>query len=143
MCDASPHMFSKRKSRSLRSEFFLICISNLRFDFANQGCPSFCGSLFAILQFCTKSSRPSPSSSPKSSLSQIRIALNYGSLFNFEWTQEVFGPSLTIYIRDENSSLLVYKTIRQPPTLPCRLQQSTIGRLSLNRRVRDGNGCYP
>ena len=29
----------------------------------------------------------------------------------------------------------------QPPALPCRLQQSTIGRLSLNRRVRDGNGC--
>ena len=31
----------------------------------------------------------------------------------------------------------------QPPALPCRLQQSTIGRLSLNRRVRDGNGCVP
>ena len=31
----------------------------------------------------------------------------------------------------------------QPPALPCRLQQSTIGRLSLNRRVRDGNGCFP
>ncbi len=31
----------------------------------------------------------------------------------------------------------------QPPALPCRLQQSTIGRLSLNRRVRDGNGCLP
>ena len=33
--------------------------------------------------------------------------------------------------------------IRQPPALPCRLQHSTIGRLSLNRRVRDGNGCFP
>ena len=31
----------------------------------------------------------------------------------------------------------------QPPALPCRLQQSTIGRLSLNRRVRDGYGCFP
>ena len=33
--------------------------------------------------------------------------------------------------------------IRQPPTLPHRLQCSTIGRLGLNHRVRDGNGCYP
>ena len=33
--------------------------------------------------------------------------------------------------------------IRRPPTLPCRLQHSTIGRLGLNHRVRDGNGCYP
>ena len=33
--------------------------------------------------------------------------------------------------------------IWQPPALPCRLQHSTIGRLSLNRRVRDENGCFP
>ena len=33
--------------------------------------------------------------------------------------------------------------IRQPPALPCRLQHSTIGRLGLNHRVRDGNGCVP
>ena len=33
--------------------------------------------------------------------------------------------------------------IWQPPTFPCRLQHSIIGRLSLNRRVRDENGCYP
>ena len=32
---------------------------------------------------------------------------------------------------------------RQPPALPCRLQQSTIGRLGLNHRVRDENGCVP
>ena len=31
----------------------------------------------------------------------------------------------------------------QPPALPHRLQCSTIGRLSLNHRVRDGNGCLP
>ena len=35
------------------------------------------------------------------------------------------------------------KRIRQPPTLPHRHQCSTIGRLGLNHRVRDGNGCYP
>ena len=33
--------------------------------------------------------------------------------------------------------------IRHPPALPYRLQHSTIGRLCLNRRVRDGNGCFP
>ena len=32
---------------------------------------------------------------------------------------------------------------RHPPALPCRLQHSTIGRLSLNHRVRDGYGCFP
>ena len=31
--------------------------------------------------------------------------------------------------------------IWHPPALPCRLQHSTIGRLGLNHRVRDGNGC--
>ena len=31
----------------------------------------------------------------------------------------------------------------QPPALPHRLQCSTIGRLGLNHRVRDGNGCFP
>ena len=33
--------------------------------------------------------------------------------------------------------------IWRPPTLPHRLQCSTIGRLRLNHRVRDGNGCFP
>ena len=43
------------------------------------------------------------------------------------------------------SNQLSYKPflIRQPPALPCRLQHSTIGRLGLNHRVRDGNGCVP
>ena len=33
--------------------------------------------------------------------------------------------------------------IRQPPIFPGRLQPSIVGRVSLNHRVRDGNGCYP
>ena len=32
---------------------------------------------------------------------------------------------------------------RQPPAFQCRLQHSIIGRFSLNRRVRDGYGCFP
>ena len=38
---------------------------------------------------------------------------------------------------------LPFLGIRQPPAFPCRLQHSTIGRLGLNHRVRDGNGCVP
>ena len=43
------------------------------------------------------------------------------------------------------SNQLSYKPflIWRPPALPHRLQCSTIGRLGLNRRVRDGNGCVP
>ena len=42
------------------------------------------------------------------------------------------------------SNQLSYKPkFWQPPALPYRLQYSTIGRLGLNRRVRDGNGCVP
>ena len=33
--------------------------------------------------------------------------------------------------------------IWQPPAFPCRLQHSIIGRLSLNHRVRDVDGCFP
>ena len=33
--------------------------------------------------------------------------------------------------------------IWQPPTFPRRLQRSIIGRISLNHRVRDENGCVP
>ena len=38
---------------------------------------------------------------------------------------------------------LFFKGIWQPPALPYRLQHSTIGRLGLNHRVRDENGCGP
>ena len=39
--------------------------------------------------------------------------------------------------------LYFFKGFRQPPALPYRLQHSTIGRLGLNHRVRDENGCVP
>ena len=43
------------------------------------------------------------------------------------------------------SNQLSYKPILiwQPPTLPCRLQHSTLGRPGLNLRVRDVDGCFP
>ena len=42
-----------------------------------------------------------------------------------------------------NKHSLFFSLIRRPPALPHRLQCSTIGRSGLNRRVRDGNGCFP
>ena len=43
------------------------------------------------------------------------------------------------------SNRLSYKPIFiwQPPAFPYRLQYSIIGRLSLNHRVRDVDGCFP
>ena len=46
---------------------------------------------------------------------------------------------LSILIRISSVFFLCW----QPPALPCRLQHSTIGRLRLNLRVRDVNGCFP
>ena len=43
-----------------------------------------------------------------------------------------------IYIK-----LDIFHLIRQPPILPYRYQYSIVGRSGLNRRVRDGNGCFP
>ena len=40
-------------------------------------------------------------------------------------------------------SWMISFLIRQPPALPCRLQHSTMGRLGLNHRVRDVDGCFP
>ena len=47
-----------------------------------------------------------------------------------------------VYIQQMFPSVLFF-LIWRPPALPHRLQCSTIGRLRLNRRVRDGNGCFP
>ena len=46
-------------------------------------------------------------------------------------------------VRSNQLSYKPFFVIRQPPAFPCRLQHSIIGRLSLNHRVRDGNGCLP
>ena len=49
-------------------------------------------------------------------------------------------PDRKLYL---NSFCCFFLLIWRPPALPHRLQCSTIGRLGLNRRVRDGNGCFP
>ena len=51
----------------------------------------------------------------------------------------------TIFLNSNFALLVLIKKNmqRHPPTLPYRLQYSTIGRLGLNHRVRNGNGCVP
>ena len=46
-----------------------------------------------------------------------------------------------IYICKTSFDVITFLML-QPPILPCRLQQSTFGRIGLNRRVRYGNGCF-
>ena len=71
---------------------------------------------------------------------QVLSQLSYTPLMGLNGLE----PS-TSRLSGVRSNLLSYKpiSIRQPPALPHRLQRSTIGRLSLNRRVRDENGCFP
>ena len=54
--------------------------------------------------------------------------------------QDSLSNACFIFIRLPACCFLL---IWRPPALPHRLQCSTIGRLGLNRRVRDGNGCVP
>ena len=61
----------------------------------------------------------------------------------FDWllpVNRIYNSSL--YTRFIVKILSLFK-IRQPPIFPYRLQHSIFGRLGLNHRVRDGNGCYP
>ena len=62
-----------------------------------------------------------------------------GSLVN----TSVYKHLCRWYFIYERILLLFLKGFRQPPALPYRLQYSTIGRLGLNHRVRDENGCVP
>ena len=73
------------------------------------------------------------------SISQSLVALPF-------WVMGLSGlEPPTSRLSGVRSNRLSYKPIGiwHPPALPCRLQHSTIGRLGLNRRVRDGNGCVP
>ena len=63
------------------------------------------------------------------------------SRYMFIWL--FYQPSKTKRLFNLRSLVKLFLLFRQPPALPCRLQQSTIGRLGLNHRVRDGNGCCP
>ena len=84
---------------------------------------------------------------PTSRLSGVRSnQLSYKPIlksFDFSGDEEI--RTLDPLLARQVLSQLSYTPIGiwQPPALPHRLQCSTIGRLGLNRRVRDGNGCVP
>ena len=71
------------------------------------------------------------------------------SLFFCQGTLRALIASLFLYIKAFRFRLPPFASRfytnrrRQPPALPHRLQCSTIGRLSLNHRVRDVYGCAP
>ena len=73
----------------------------------------------------------------------------YSILFSFSFSLSGMGLSglepPTSRLSGVRSNRLSYKPIEtwHPPTFPYRLQHSIIGRLGLNHRVRDGNGCVP
>ena len=73
----------------------------------------------------------------------LRIQLELIKLFSANGDGEIrtLDPLLARQVLSQLSYAPV--VIWQPPAFPCRLQHSIIGRLGLNHRVRDGNGCVP
>ena len=73
----------------------------------------------------------------------LRLRLELIKLFSANGDGEIrtLDPLLARQVLSQLSYAPVI--IWQPPTFPCRLQHSIIGRLGHNHRVRDGNGCVP
>ena len=83
---------------------------------------------------------------PTSRLSGVRSnQLSYKPILGFLYPSgdEEIRTLDPLLARQVLSQLSYIPIIWRPPALPHRLQCSTIGRLRLNRRVRDGNGCFP
>ena len=82
------------------------------------------------------------------------LFISYHSIWSFQGTCSlvvlctantvVYQPIETKMIFDLKSLVkFLFFKIRHPPAFPCRLQHSIIGRLGLNHRVRDVDGCFP
>ena len=73
----------------------------------------------------------------------LRLRLELIKLFSANGDGEIrtLDPLLARQVLSQLSYAPV--VIWQPPTFPYRYQYSIIGRLSLNHRVRDENGCFP
>ena len=159
-----------RLSSALSAKASSLCSSQLNllnsslFSSLSPACialhASFCcfacsGCLLSLIFFLLSSCLHPPRIS---SAKQSQIFDRFSSIFGFQGTAPVpwIGSSRcqmglsgleppTSRLSGVRSNLLSYKPflIRQPPTLPYRPQYSTIGRLWLNLRVRDENGCLP
>ena len=64
--------------------------------------------------------------------------VRYWLIFYQSYKRKISFPLISL-VKPVHQTFLIWR----PPALPHRLQCSTIGRLRLNRRVRDGNGCFP
>ena len=82
-----------------------------------------------ILSFCMKFSK------------YISQQILFSSADNGDGEIRTLDPLLARQVLSQLSYAPV--VIWQPPTFPYRYQYSIIGRLSLNHRVRDENGCFP
>ena len=71
---------------------------------------------------------------------EFSMKLIFLFLMSFDLRYAVFK---VLYIITRETRDIIKGKFRQPPALPYRLQHSTIGRLRLYRRVRNGNGCCP
>ena len=69
------------------------------------------------------------------SIENILIHILYSFSMKFS-RNELLQDNSCVYIINEDLLRLFLKT-RRPPTFPCRLQHSIIGRFRLNHRVRD------
>ena len=83
-----------------------------------------------------------PDAAEEASASEVQVVYTTFSSLTLLGLSGLEPP--TSRLSGVRSNQLSYEPlIWQPPTLPRRLQRSTIGRLRLNHRVRDGNGCVP
>ena len=80
---------------------------------------------------------------------QVLSQLSYTPIWSHSLKKELVGLSglepPTSRLSGVRSNRLSYEPIgfRRPSTLPGSCPPSTIDRLGLNRRVRNGNGCVP
>ena len=120
-------------------------------SYTPMGCFSF---VFVFLSVTWNGYLRSTKFSHRYRLTSLRFAKYVHTRFKFHF--RLFSSSVhsmglsgleppTSRLSGVRSNQLSYKPflIWQPPALPHRLQCSTIGRLWLNHRVRDGYGCFP
>src|SRR6266540_5055400 len=78
-----------------------------------------------------------------------RVWRERGERYSQEWAGDTASEASAVSRCQKKAPLgqskrgLIWSETRRRPTLPPRLQGSTIGAGGLNFRVRNGNGCFP
>ena len=76
-------------------------------------------------------------------IKRIKIFLIMYAVFKVRISFGFISQMRTKVFYSQLTDKLFFFKIWRPPAFPHRLQCSIIGRLGLNHRVRDGNGCCP